>query len=258
MRDDAAVSLDGVTVKFGDVVALDGVNLTIYENDFLGIIGPNGAGKTTIFKVILGLIRPSSGDVRIYGRSPLLNRSMIGYVPQHCNFDRQFPASVLDTVMMGRMGKGLFKRFDDEDRRIALDALKTVGVHDLWDRKVGELSGGQVQRVLVARALATEPKILLLDEPTASVDTSVESGFYELLLKLNKRMTIVLVSHDIGAISVYVNKIACVNQKLFYHDDKEITSEVLSKTYKCPVELIAHGVPHRVLDMHQKKKRERK
>lgn len=257
-RTNIAVSLSGVTVKYGDSIALDNVNLDISEHDFLGIIGPNGGGKTTILKVILGLIEPDNGKVKIYGERPYLNRHLIGYVPQHCNFDKAFPASVWDTVMMGRMsGDRLFFRANDEDETIVTDSLKISGVLDLSDRKVGELSGGQLQRVLVARALACKPQILLLDEPTASVDLCVESGFYELLMELNKKMTIVLVSHDIGAVSIYVDKIACVNQKIYYHDDKEITSGELAKTYKCPVELIAHGVPHRVLDSHEHKKSKR-
>ena len=248
----AAVSLEDVCVRYGDVSVLEDVNLTVYENEILGIIGPNGGGKTTILKVILGLIAPDSGHVSVFGGSISDSRHLIGYVPQHSSFDRQFPASVWDVVMMGRLSRGKFLRgFDDEDRRVCEGALATVDALSLRDKQIGNLSGGERQRVLVARALATDPKVLLLDEPTASADRKVESGFYDILGKLSKKMAVVLVSHDIGAVSVYVDKIACVNQRLFYHDDKEISARDVAETYRCPVELIAHGVPHRVLKKHK-------
>ena len=248
-----AVSLENVCVRYDDASVLENVNLSVYENEILGIIGPNGGGKTTILKVILGLVTADSGHVSVFGGSVSHNRHLIGYVPQHSSFDRQFPASVWDVVMMGRLAPGKCLRgFDDVDRGFARDALETVDALSLKDKQIGDLSGGERQRVLVARALACEPKVLLLDEPTASADRKVESGFYEILSKLKKKMAVVLVSHDIGAVSVYVDKIACVNQKLFYHDDKEIGAQEIAKTYRCPVELIAHGVPHRVLDVHRK------
>ncbi len=248
-----AVKLENICVSYDDNLILDNVSFSLHEHEILGIIGPNGGGKTTILKVILGLIVPDKGRVSVFGKSPLVNRKQMGYVPQHSTFDRQFPASVWDVVMMGRLAPGkCFRGFNDQDKQIAEHALMTVDALDLKDKQIACLSGGQRQRVLVARALASEPKILLLDEPTASADRKIESGFYDLLAKLKKKMAIVLVSHDIGAVSVYVDKIACVNQKLFYHDNKEISAHEIAKTYKCPVELIAHGVPHRVLGEHKK------
>jgi len=173
-------------------------------------------------------------------------------VPQITQFDRNFPASVLDVVLMGRLGRGkLFKRYDEQDKRLALEMLKAMEMAEFKDKPIGELSGGQLQRVLVARALASEPEILLLDEPTASIDEPTKTELYELLKKLNEKVTIVLVSHDIGVISTYVDKIACLNKKLFYHGSKEVTTKTLEETYRCPVELIAHGVPHRVLRKHE-------
>ncbi|MCK5474497.1 MAG: ABC transporter ATP-binding protein [Candidatus Aenigmarchaeota archaeon] len=252
------VVLEDVTVKYGDAIVLKDANLSVYEHDFLGIIGPNGGGKTTILKLMLGLIKPTKGSALLYGETPEKNRSLIGYVPQYSHFDRDFPASVWDTVMMGRLApKKCFKKFDENDKKIVCDALKTVDIFNLRDRQISCLSGGQLQRVLVARALASEPKILLLDEPTASIDGRVESSFYELLAKLKKNMAIILVSHNVGAISIYVDKIACVNQTIYYHDDKEIRSEDIAKIYKCPVELIAHGVAHRVLEAHEPKGKKR-
>jgi zinc transport system ATP-binding protein len=252
MADKEVVKLEGVWVQYNGVPILEGINLAIEQDDFLGIIGPNGGGKTTLLKVILGLISPSHGKVSVLGKPPEKSRSKIGYVPQHNLFDRDFPISVGDVVLMGRYGKsGLFRRYSSEDRRATQDALQTVGMLDYKDRQMGKLSGGELQRIFIARALVAEPRLLLLDEPTASVDPAMQTEFYELLEKLKKQMAIVLVSHDISAVSIYVDKLACLNRQLHYHGSKEITPEILEATYKCPVQMIAHGlVPHRVLKEH--------
>jgi zinc transport system ATP-binding protein len=245
------IKLEDVWVYYEDVPVLEGVNLSIDEDDFLGIIGPNGGGKTTLLKVILGLVKPSRGEVAVLGGAPERNRKFIGYVAQYSMFDRDFPINVWDVVLMGRCGKvGLVKRFSDEDKKIALEALETVEMLDYKDRQIGRLSGGEQQRVFIARALVAEPRILLLDEPTAGIDMPMQTEFYELLARLKQRIAIVLVSHDISAVSVYVDKIACLNRQLYYHGSKEIGPEVLEATYKCPVQMIAHGVPHRVLKEH--------
>jgi zinc transport system ATP-binding protein len=252
MADKEVVKLEGVWVQYNGVPILEGINLAIEQDDFLGIIGPNGGGKTTLLKIILGLISPSRGKVSVLGKPPEKSRSKIGYVPQHNLFDRDFPINVWDVVLMGRYGKsGLFRRYSSEDRRATQDALQTVGMLDYKDRQMGKLSGGELQRIFIARALVAEPKLLLLDEPTASVDPAMQTEFYELLEKLKKQMAIVLVSHDISAVSIYVDKLACLNRQLHYHGSKEITPEILEATYKCPVQMIAHGlVPHRVLKEH--------
>lgn len=245
------VKLEDVWVYYDSVPALEGINLSIHQDDFLGIIGPNGGGKTTLLKIILGLVKPSQGRVRILGGTPETGRKFVGYVPQYSLFDRDFPISVWDVVLMGRLGQaGLFKRYSKEDRKAAVDALQRVEMLEFKDRQIGKLSGGQQQRVLFARALVTKPELLLLDEPMASVDTPMQTGFYELMERLKHEMAIVLVSHDISAVSIYVDKIACLNRQLFYHSSKEISAEELEATYQCPVELIAHGVPHRVLKEH--------
>ena len=246
------VKLENIWMSYGSIIVLEDINLSIYRGDFLGIIGPNGGGKTTLLKIALGLLEPTRGKVTYPGYTLEQGRRTVGYVSQHNLFDRDFPASVWDVAIMGRCkNTGLFKRYSKVDKEITAEALQTVGMFSYRDRQMGRLSGGQQQRVFIARALATQPELLLLDEPTASVDTTTQTEFYELLLRLKERMAIVIVSHDLSAISIYVDTIACLNRQLFYHGSTEITAEILEATYKCPVQVIAHGeVPHRVLKEH--------
>ena len=230
---------------------LEDINLTVYEGDFIGLIGPNGGGKTTLLRVLLGLLPFTRGEVQVMGRSVQEGRRMIGYVPQVVEFDREFPISVWDVARMGRLGqRRLLQRYTAEDDAIVAEALRQVELLDLRRRPIGELSGGQRQRVYIARALATHPAILLLDEPTSSVDPQVSSSIYELLRELNEWVTIVLVSHDMSAISSHVKTVGCLNRRLFYHGEQEITAEMLELAYQCPIDLIAHGVPHRVFSAH--------
>jgi zinc transport system ATP-binding protein len=230
---------------------ISNINLDIAEQEFLGLIGPNGGGKTTLLKVITGLIKPSKGEVYLGGKKNNRDKYRIGYVPQYSQFDSSFPIKVKDVVSMSFMSSSLFSiKLNPEEYQKVEKALEQVNLIGKIDHQIGYLSGGEKQRVLIARALATDPKILILDEPTASIDSQTGSNIYDLLTELNNEKTIILVSHDIGAISRSVKKIACMNKKLIYHDTKEITKEMLEDTYQCPVDLIAHGVPHRVLDHH--------
>lgn len=217
------------------------INLTILEGDFLGIIGPNGGGKTTLLKTILGLIKPSSGRIT-YGDSSTPNKPSFGYVPQFSRFDKNFPITVTEVVLTGRLtGKlGPFHRYlqaDSEKVRLLLEELE---IADLHKRQIGQLSGGQLQRVLIARALATEPEILLLDEPTASLDTHYKTELYALLKKLNQKITIVLITHDIGLLSSGATKVACLNRKLFYHGTHWLDESLMEQIYGYPVKLVNH------------------
>lgn len=236
---------------YGNEPVLEDINLSVKELDFIGLIGPNGGGKTTLLKVLLGLLPPARGEVRILGQSVREGRRRIGYVPQVVEFDHDFPISVWEVARMGRLGKRrLLQRFSAEDDEIVAQALRRVEMLGLRDRPIGELSGGQRQRTYIARALATEPQILLLDEPTASVDPQVSASIYELLSRLNDRVTILMISHDMSAISSYVKTVGCLNRRLFYHGEKQITPDMLEAAYYCPIDLIAHGVPHRVFPEH--------
>ncbi|KGK97818.1 ABC transporter [Methanococcoides methylutens] len=245
------ISLKNVWVKYDKLTVLEDVNLTVEEGDFLGIIGPNGGGKSTLLKVILGLIKPQKGEVKVLGKNPKKAHQLIGYVPQYGPSNIDFPISVWEVVLMGRMGtKRLFQHYNDEDLKATQKALEIVDMLEFRDRQIGELSGGQRQRVFIARSLVSDPKVLLLDEPATGIDTRMQKEFYELLEKLKSEVTIIMVSHDLSAVSVLVDKIACLNGKLHYHGSKELIPDDIEQSYGCPVELIAHGVPHRVLHKH--------
>jgi len=247
------VSISGLWVCRGKNAILEDIDLDLEQGDFLGLIGPNGGGKSTLLKVMLGLIRPDRGSIELFGLTPEAARKYVGYMPQKTSFDQSFPIKALDVVLMGRFSRsGLFRRYTRDDREAALRALESVGMGGLADRDIGALSGGEQQRVFVARSLVSEPQLLLLDEPTAGVDAAQQTEFYDLLSRLNKErgISIILVSHDITAISHHINKIACLNQRLYYHGTGELTNEDIEKAYGCPVEMIAHGTPHRVLRNH--------
>ena len=233
------------------------VNLRIQKGDFMAMIGPNGGGKTTLLKLMLGLLKADSGSIRIFGKPPKDVSYRIGYVPQDIHINQNFPISSSDVVLMGKLkpGKG-WSRHAKEDRMDALQALELVGIGKYSNHRIGELSVGQKQRVFIARALVTEPDILFLDEPTASIDTKGQNEFYAILKELNLKITIIVVSHDLMVISRYVKSVACVNQRLHYHGHAELTGEMIEMMYDCkieetcPIELIAHGLPHRVLHKH--------
>ena len=247
------VEISHLYAGYNDETILFDINLTVWEEDFIGLIGPNGGGKTTLLKTILGLLPPQKGSIRVMGQTPQHGRSQIGYVPQFNTYDSDFPINVMDVVRMGRLSpKRLFKPYNKEDDRIVEEKLAWVDMLPHKNRALRELSGGQRQRVYIARAIAAEPDILLLDEPTNSVDSEARQHIYDLLNDINQQgITILLVSHDLNAISSHVKTIACLNRTMHYHGEKEITTEMLQAVYGCPVDLIAHGLPHRVLATHE-------
>jgi zinc transport system ATP-binding protein len=257
--DRTVVDIKDLSFSYNSQPVLEDVNLSIREGDFIAVIGPNGGGKTTLLKLVLGLLKPRSGEIRVLGRPATKISGRIGYVPQDVNINRNFPITALDVVLMGRLTPGKrWARRSVGDRREAVQALEKLEMAAFAARKMSELSGGQRQRVFIARALVTRPLLLLLDEPTANIDSKGQSDFYRLLEKLNSEITILAVSHDLLAVSTYVKSVACVNRRVHYHHQAEITGDMLSSMYPCtmeevcPVELITHGhLPHRVLRHHE-------
>ncbi|HEB72616.1 MAG TPA: metal ABC transporter ATP-binding protein [Nitrospirae bacterium] len=236
---------------------LDGITLSIGAGRFTGLIGPNGAGKTTLLKVLLGLIKPAGGTVRVFGHKPGQAHNLTGYVPQTTNFDSSFPVSALDVVMMGMLIKQKLGRPAGKgDRQAAEKAMERAGVLDLSNKRFGSLSGGECQKVLIARALCGQPRLLLLDEPTTGIDALSQDSFYTMLKSLieNLNMTILLVSHDIGVITNMVDDLICINQKVYCHGApaEVLRDGVVGQAYGCEAEILLHGhsTPHRLLGQH--------
>jgi zinc transport system ATP-binding protein len=238
---DSFISLRGISFSYGGPQVLEEISLEVAEGDFLGVVGPNAGGKSTLLKIILGLLQPDRGEVRVMGKPPLEVRRQIGYVPQYPEFRRDFPISVKEAVLMGRIGnRGLFGGYNRTDREITDRVLEETEVSDLAARRIATLSGGQMQRVLVARALACQPRILILDEPTANIDLRVESEIFELLQQLNRRMTIVVVSHDVGFVSRYVNRVACLARTLMCHRTSAVDGKIINELYGMDVRMVEH------------------
>lgn len=239
------VKVQLLSIDYGTTRAIENIDLSIGSDDFIGVIGPNGGGKTTLVKALLGIIKPTSGTIK-YSHKGL----KIGYLPQQKTIDERFAATVFDVVLSGLQGKNLWRRPSKEEVAYADQLLVHNDINHLRDRLIGELSGGQLQRVLLCRAIISRPELLILDEPTTYVDQKFEHGFYDLLVELNKQMAIVIVSHDVGTICAYVRSIACVNRTLHYHPTADLTPELLSH-YDCPIQIVAHGeVAHTILHRH--------
>lgn len=236
------IKLEDLSFSYGGPVILERINLEIAEGEFLGVVGPNAGGKSTLLKLILGLLKPTHGTVRIAGKRPESARREIGYVPQYARFTRDFPITVEQAVLMGRLGKTRWwGGYTQEDRDIALRTLRETEMEVHARRRLNTLSGGQLQRVLLSRALACEPRILILDEPTANIDQRVETDIFDLLKQLNKRMTIIVVSHDIAFVSYYVHRIACLNKTLMCHQAAHIDGKLIDELYGAHM----HAVEHR-------------
>jgi len=247
----AIVDMKNVSFTYGGPAVIENVTLSVSEGEFVALIGPNGGGKTTLLKLMLGLIKPQKGTVRVMGRHPEKASHHIGYVPQDIHLNLAFPVTALDVVLMGKLKPG--KRWIDRPARHktdALAALAQIGMDACANTRIGELSGGQHQRVFIARALVTRPNLLLLDEPTASIDTRGQADFLDLLHELNRQVTIVMVSHDLLAISRHVTSVACVNRGLHYHRQAELTGDLIKAPCPCtvealcPVEMVKRETPH--------------
>lgn len=244
------ITIEGLSVSYGETEALRDVNLDVFDNDFLGIIGPNGGGKTTLVKAMLHAV-PYTGSVLYNPELEQRGRRWIGYLPQVSNIDKSFPISVLEVVLSGLQArKMLLGRYTGDDEAKALSLMQLCGIVPLARRPIGELSGGQMQRALLCRALIADPKLLILDEPTNFVDNQFEKELYELLRQLNEKMAIVMVSHDLGTIAAHVKSIVCVNKRVHRHNSNVITAEQLHN-YDCPLQIVRHGdIPHTVLKRH--------
>jgi zinc transport system ATP-binding protein len=234
-----------VSFAYGEEAdAVHNVTLEIGAHELIGLIGPNGGGKSTLLKLAAGLLKPRKGTVEVFGRAPHEARDEIGYVPQFALFPRDFPITVGQAVLLGRLGEGLGLRWSAADRTAAARAITETELDALADRPLGALSGGELQRVLIARALAAEPRLLLLDEPTSNLDQRAEEDIFALLAKLTDRMAVVLVSHDVGFVTGFVERVACISRTLICHGTSELTGEVINELYGHPVRAVHHAHPH--------------
>ena len=241
MTERPALELRDLSYSYDGTPVIEGANLTVGCGEFVTVVGPNGGGKTTLIKLVLGLLRPDSGSVRVFGCRPEESKPRMGYVPQRSDIDPSFPATVLDVVLMGRLGKTRrFGMYTREDVDAAMAALVDVELAELSRRPFSKLSGGQRQRTLIARALASQPDILLLDEPTANLDIAMEQELYEILLRLKKRLTLLLVSHDLAFVSGFTDTVACVNRSVVVHTTSEVTPELINALYGRDVRFVRH------------------
>jgi zinc transport system ATP-binding protein len=237
----SVITVENLTFAYSNTPVLKDVNLHIRDKEFVWIVGPNGGGKTTLLKLMLGLLQPDAGSIRIFDRPPEKGRKFIGYMSQSVSLDRQFPATVTDVVGMGRLGSGArFVRFSRGDREATLKALKDVGMEKYAGESFSSLSGGQQRRALIARALASQPRILLLDEPTANLDLAAEKELYELLNQLNRQLTIVLVSHDPAFVSDFVKRVVCVNREVHEHPTAAVEGSYIGEFYGGARRLVRH------------------
>ena len=266
------IEIKNLSAGYDSRTVLRNVNLTVYDRDFLGIIGPNGGGKTTLIKCILGQLKPTTGEI-LYRVTTASNNSpafldnsatnsqfstlnsqfSMGYLPQYNSIDRKFPIIVEEVILSGLSSqKSLISRFTATHREKARQVIARMGLEGLEKRAIGALSGGQLQRALLGRAIISDPALVVLDEPSTYIDKRFEARLYELLAEINHDCAIILVSHDIGTVLQQVKSIACVNETLDYHPDTGVSEEWLERNFNCPIELLGHGaLPHRILAEHK-------
>lgn len=257
MNAQTLIEIKDLSAAYDQRTVLYNIDLNVYERDFLGIIGPNGGGKTTLIKCILGLLQPTSGQILYRNEKGDLDQNRtrlpMGYLPQYSSIDRKFPITVEEVILSGLSSqKSLSSRFDNQQREKARRVIARMGLEGKEQQSIGALSGGQLQRTLLGRAIISEPKVLILDEPSTYIDKRFEAHLYQLLTEINQECAIILVSHDIGTVLQQVKSIACVNETLDYHPDTGISEEWLVRNFNCPIELLGHGtLPHRVLGQHK-------
>ena len=243
-----AICFEGVSFSYGHSLVVEDADFDIYKGESVCVVGPNGGGKSTLLKLMLGLLRPDVGAVHLLGDTPKRSRARVGYVPQHIDFDPLFPVSVLDVVLMGRLTRRSFGFCGRKDTERAMGALEQMGLADKAHASFAALSGGQRQAVLIARALAAEVEVLLLDEPTAHVDVAAEERLMASLKALREDLTLVTVSHDLAFVSRSVPKVVCVNRCVHVHPTTELTEARLRELYGFEVRMVQHDHEH--LDSH--------
>ena len=246
------IKIENLSAGYDQKTVLHDINFEISEKDFLGIIGPNGGGKTTLMKVILGLLKPSEGKITFYDNGMPVEQLEIGYLPQYNSIDKKFPISIYEVILSGlNRQKSLFSRFTKEHHERVKETISMMGLEGMENKPIGQLSGGQMQRALLGRAIVSNPKAIILDEPNTYIDKRFEARLYSLLEEINKQRAVILVSHDIGSVLQTVKSIACVNGTLDYHPQSEVSAEWIEEKLQCPIELLGHGeLPHRVLKKH--------
>lgn len=235
------LEIQGLNFSYPQAQVLKDIDLTLYPEEFLGIVGPNGGGKSTLLKLILGLLTPDSGAIRVLGKSPHAARPLLGYVPQFATFESVFPIKVKDTVLQGCLGarnRQLF--YTRNDRLKAVEAMERTDILELQNHPLTALSGGQRQRVLIARALACSPQLLLLDEPTANVDPYHGESIFGLLHRLHDDISVILISHDLGFITRCVTRVACLNHTMVCHSTTPVKNELMEKLYGMPISRVNH------------------
>ncbi len=241
MNNKKIIEIKDLSFSYSKIPVLDKINLSVEERDFIGVIGPNGGGKTTLLKLILGLLKPQTGTIQVFNTAPEFARKHIGYVPQYSETDDKFPITAYEVVALGLINKKTVTPFFNKKKKKQIDEIfEKLNINNVKNELFGNLTGGQKQRCLIARAIIAEPKILLLDEPTASVDSNAEIGFYNLLKELNNELSIIFVSHDLGFISSYVKKVACINKSLSIHPRSEIAKTNYNELYETDISIIKH------------------
>lgn len=239
---------EDVCFRYNRQETLHNVSLSIHPGDFVAVVGPNGAGKSSFLKLALGLLQPEYGRVRLFGQKPERSRKRVGYVPQQMHFDPRFPLSVRDVVLLARSERHLCGFYSRQDKKVALESLDKLGILDLAKRPFADLSGGERQRAVLAQALATEPELLLLDEPTASVDPGTEQEIFELLRELNRHLTILVVSHNVNVVTRHASHVACVNRAASLVPTSRMDRDQLHETIQNHLAILRHHDDCHVLD----------